>query len=307
MWTIHRPKRGWYIRLRPPSFPPGVFIPLLPLPQTSPYFAEAALSFACRTNLPSPRPPTLTQHSTDSDVPLTDNAAPRHREREPHSYPPTPPAGPVVVVKPPSPKSVHAKLDSVSLSPPRVSRRISQPTVQSAVPHFVVTPRTIAPPAAEQAQASIFSRLFAVIKSNAPTHDYSFTLAPIPAPSASTVSSASSPSSPTLTSASTSPLAQAPGGVALGPRPGQTSANPLAPTPLLTFHDRTPVWTARCSSGLIELDEQQCRVLGVDPVFYVAVALTYLEFLQEREVSISVPISYCWFIRLRLRCQFARI
>ncbi|TBU54191.1 hypothetical protein BD310DRAFT_989541 [Dichomitus squalens] len=280
VWTVHRPKRGWYIRLRTLSFPPGVFIPLLPLPQTSPYFAEAALSFACRTNLPSPRPPNLTQHSTDSELTLTDGTAPREREREAHSYPPTPPTGPVVVVNPPSPKSVHAKLDSVSLSPPRIARRISQPTVQSAVTHFVVTPRPIAPPA-EQGQASIFSRLFAVIKSNAPAHDYSFTLAPIPMPSQTTLSS---PSSPALTSPSLSPLAQASGaGPSLGAGPGQTSANPLAPTPLLTFHDRTPVWTARCSSGLIELDEQQCQVLGVDPVFYIAVAMTYLEFLQERE------------------------
>ena len=55
LWTVHRPKRGWYLRLRTPAFPPGVFIPLLPLPQTSPHYAEAALSFACRMNL-SPLP-----------------------------------------------------------------------------------------------------------------------------------------------------------------------------------------------------------------------------------------------------------
>ncbi|KAI1795463.1 hypothetical protein LXA43DRAFT_992936 [Ganoderma leucocontextum] len=263
VWTIHRPKRGWYIRLRPPSFPPGVYTPLLPLPQTSPYFADAALSFACRTNLPQTRPPALTQHSTDSDVTLTDGAAPREREREreQHSYPPTPPTGPVVIVKPPSPRSVHAKLNSVSLGSPPLR------AAQSAVTHFVVTPRPLAPPAE---QASVLSRLFAVIKSNAPSHDYSFTLAPIPA-------AAMGSSSPTFATTSGS---APPAGVA---RPGQASTNTLTPVPLLTFQDRTPVWTARCSSGLIELDEGQCRVLGVDPVFYVAVALTYLEFLEERE------------------------
>ncbi|TFK89059.1 hypothetical protein K466DRAFT_652310, partial [Polyporus arcularius HHB13444] len=271
LWTVHRPKRGWYIRVRTPSFPPGVFIPLLPLPQTSPYHSEAALSFACRTSLPSTgsssspqdgRPLMLTKHSTDSDVTLTEGAAPR----EQHSYPPTPPTGPVVVVNPPSPGSVHAKLDSVPLSPPRAARRASQPLVQSALTHFVLTPHST-PHVPESTQpTSIFAKLMAVIKNNAPSHSYSFTLSPIPGPAAAAASPTTS--SPTL---DTHTLV------------GQTGVNPLTPTPLLTFHDRTPVWTARCSSGLIEMDEGQCRVLGVEPAFYVAVALTYLEFLEERE------------------------
>lgn len=196
---------------------------------------------------------------------LTDGSTPR--EREQHSYPPTPPVGPIVVVNPPSPRSVHAKLNSVSLSPsPRPA------SAQSAVTHFVVTPRPLVPPAQETAQTSIFSRLFAVIKSNAPSHDYSFTLAPIPG----------APTSPVVPGSPTASGAASPGAGYTG-----TSGGTLAPGPLLAFHDRTPVWTARCSSGLIELDEGQCRVLGVDPVFYVAVALTYLEFLEEREVSSS--------------------
>ncbi|KAE9399412.1 hypothetical protein BT96DRAFT_920200 [Gymnopus androsaceus JB14] len=36
-WIIHRPgPKGWYIRIRSPSFPPGVFIPLIPVPSKSP-------------------------------------------------------------------------------------------------------------------------------------------------------------------------------------------------------------------------------------------------------------------------------
>ncbi|KAI0702668.1 hypothetical protein C8Q76DRAFT_229982 [Earliella scabrosa] len=261
LWTVHRPKRGWYIRLRTPSFPPGVFIPLLPLPQTSPYHADAALSFACRTNLPPTgsasdgRRPPLTKHSTDSEVTLTEGST-----REQHSYPPTPPTGPVVVVHPPSPGSVHAKLNSVSMSPPRALRRLSQPLLQSAITHFILTPHS-RPHIPEATQpVSIFTRLMAVIKNNAPSHSYSFTLSPIPG----------SPTPPTDSPGTTG-------------QAGQAGANPLTPTPLLTFHDQTPVWTARCSSGLIEMDEQQCRVLGVEPAFYVAVALTYLEFLEDRE------------------------
>ncbi|KAI0668968.1 hypothetical protein C8Q78DRAFT_978716 [Trametes maxima] len=267
LWTIHRPKRGWYIRVRSPSFPPGVFISLLPLPQTSPYHAEAALAFACRTNLPARtpssdvRPSALTKHSTDSEVTLTNGS-----RDSVHSYPPTPPQGPAVVISPPSPRSVHAKLDSVSLSPPlgHGQKRRRPGTVQSAVTNFILTPHSHAHVPQPTQPVSLLTRLMSVIKNKAPSHSYSFTLSPLPgAPTP-----APGPLSPPL------PPAEA------GPGVG---ANPLTPNPLLTFHDRTPVWTAHCNSGLIELDERQVRVLGVEPSFYVAVALTYLEFLQERE------------------------
>lgn len=57
------------------------------------------------------------------------------------------------------------------------------------------------------------------------------------------------------------------------------------PYPLLTFHDTTPVWTVGNTSGLLEVDETGVQALGVDLSFYVAVALSYLEFLEEKEVS----------------------
>ncbi|EIW56796.1 uncharacterized protein TRAVEDRAFT_151424 [Trametes versicolor FP-101664 SS1] len=279
LWTIHRPKRGWYIRVRAPSFPPGVFISLTPIPQTSPYHAEAALSFACRTNLPatptSPpsrtRPSIITNFSTDSDATLTNGS-----RDSMHSYPPTPPQGPSIVVNPPSPRSVHAKLDSVSLSPTlRPQRRPAPPTVQSAVTHFVLTPHSRAHIPEQVQQVSIFTRLMSVIKNNAPSHSYSFTLSPIP----SAPLPAPTPAPPTSPTSEVEPrlIAGAEAGA------GTSDGNPLTPVPLLTFHDRTPVWTAHCNSGLIELDERQVRVLGVEPAFYIALALTYLEFLQERE------------------------
>lgn len=93
-----------------------------------------------------------------------------------------------------------------------------------------------------------------VLKNNAPSHSYSFTLSPIP------------PLQPPVTT---------PGGQRNAPTP--------TPIPLLTFHDRTPVWTVRSSSGYIEVDRTQVRMLGVDTSFYVAVALTYFEFLEEKE------------------------
>jgi len=51
----------------------------------------------------------------------------------------------------------------------------------------------------------------------------------------------------------------------------------------LTFHDRTPVLTVRSVTGLLELDERVERDLGVAQSFWIAIALTYLDFLEDRE------------------------
>jgi len=54
-------------------------------------------------------------------------------------------------------------------------------------------------------------------------------------------------------------------------------------SPLLVFHDQTPLLTMRSLTGLIELNQVEERTLGVDTSFWIAIALTYLEFLEERE------------------------
>ena len=61
---------------------------------------------------------------------------------------------------------------------------------------------------------------------------------------------------------------------------------PPAPPPLITFHDRTPVWNFGSTTGLLEIDLAMERELGVDRAFWITVALAYLEFLTEREVNI---------------------
>lgn len=61
-------------------------------------------------------------------------------------------------------------------------------------------------------------------------------------------------------------------------------------TPLLVFHDRTPVLTVRSLTGLIEIDRAEERLIGVSTSFWIAVALTYLEFLEEREVSELITV-----------------
>ena len=49
-WVIHRPTRGWYIRLRAPSFPPESYIALTTC-KPSQEHADGALEFACRSNI----------------------------------------------------------------------------------------------------------------------------------------------------------------------------------------------------------------------------------------------------------------
>lgn len=261
LWTIHRPKRGWYIRLSTPSFPPGMFIPLLPLPQTSPYHADSALNFACRTNPPSyslsTTPRTAfsdsARDSMDSDITVTEG--PREAV---HSYPPTPPPQtPIVVVRPPSPTAVQAKLEEIAPSPSSSSapmKRLKRPPPSplSPITHFLLTPHSAplipqAPPS-----TSLFTRVMSALKNNAPSHSYSFTLSPIP------------PLQPPVTS---------PGGQRNAPTP--------TPIPLLTFHDRT---NARCGHELL------CR-RGLD-ILRVPRGEGELPGRSQRLMSVHAPLGF---------------
>jgi hypothetical protein len=65
--------------------------------------------------------------------------------------------------------------------------------------------------------------------------------------------------------------------------------------PLLKFHDTTPVLTVRSLSGEIEIEGREEAACGVDRGFWIAVALAYLEFLEEREVGL-VPFNVLFSI-----------
>ncbi|KAI0684224.1 hypothetical protein BC835DRAFT_1422414 [Cytidiella melzeri] len=232
-WTIHKPVHGWYIRLRAPSFPPGSYVTLSPLPSVSPYCSEAALTFSCRTNIPSSiaaSPSSSRRKSSDSDTTLTG-------EPTVHSYPPTPPMNAAVRVLPPSPRLVHEKLAEI----PQQAQQITT---------FVLTPHSRAH-IPEQKELSVFARMMSALKNSAPSHSSSFTLSPIP---------------------SVTPTAS-----------GSEPAVAPIPTPLLTYHDKTPVWKVGSTYGILEMDAQQEKDLGVHPSFYIAVALAYMEFLVDRE------------------------
>ncbi|KAH7922497.1 hypothetical protein BV22DRAFT_1121462 [Leucogyrophana mollusca] len=255
-WTIHRPKRGWYIRIRAPSFPPGTSISFLPVSRASPDYVDAALSFACRTSVQpsasSYSPTTSAKTSTDST--LTDATAV-------HSYPPTPPVAPITIT-PPSPQSIKAKLDEIDVSPPPAKKENPR-TQPTKVTHFMLAPHSTphVPGAQPGEQVSFFTRALSAFRNHKPSHSSSFTLCPL-APTHPTPTSTGSPSQT---------------------RHRLSQLIPPTPSPLLTFHDRTPVLTVRSVTGLLEIDRAEERMLGIQTSFWIAVALTYLEFLEERE------------------------
>jgi hypothetical protein len=164
-----------------------------------------------------------------------------------HSYPPAN-AAPSVVVSPPSPTKD---------SGPAPGLRI--PRMPSQITEFYLAPLSQPQP---QANTSFLSRALSAFRTNTSHHSNSFSLFPvIPIP---TNRPSIPPSSSALPTHHDLPLNE--------------------PVPLLTFHDRTPVLTMRSLTGFLEIDREMVLSLGVETSFWVAVALTYLEFLEEREV-----------------------
>jgi hypothetical protein len=246
--------------LRSPRFPRNVFIPLLPVPSSSPHHCPGSLKFSCRTNvvptscprsplsiLPSsPRLPGASSHSaTDSEVTLTDT--PSGQFSPTHTYPPAP-TPPSAVVPPPSPGAVHAKLD-----------QLAQPRV--VISQFILLPHSHA--AATPASEGLFSRALRTLKNNTPARTNSFTMSPLP-------------DDPPPT----------PGGTHQHHLHFSRAASGL--TPLLTFEDTTPVFSVGSSTGIFEIHLDDIGKLGLDLTFWIAVALAYGEFLGDREVRISV-------------------
>ncbi|KAF8637130.1 hypothetical protein AX17_003034 [Amanita inopinata Kibby_2008] len=264
-WTIHRPKRGWYIRLRHPSFHPGASIPFVPLPPSSPYHVDGALSFTSRTDVPHHVATPSVGSNKQFDI--QDNAG-TSSPTNLHSYPPTPPTV-SVVIHPPSPEPdstpKDADVKNQAKATPRTTPSGSPRPMQ--VTQFILAPHSVAPQTTD-ASSSFFSRALSALKNHRPSHSRSFTLSRIPPP----IHNSPPPpytSQSTLTLTSSEP---------------KTEADTIQPLkPFLVLHDRTPVLTVGSFTGLIELDQVEERMFGVDRSFWIAVALTYLEFLEQRE------------------------
>ncbi|KAH9017388.1 hypothetical protein EDB85DRAFT_2016413, partial [Lactarius pseudohatsudake] len=252
LWEIHRPLRGWYIHLRAPNFPRGVFVPLVPVPPSSPYHSPGSLKFSCRTSVasppsvsanqssPSPRFPAASHSSTDSDATLTDATSGQFSQT--HTYPPAP-TPPSALVAPPSPSAVHAKLDQLAQRHPRTRPVISQ---------FMLSPHTYA--SVTPASEGLFSRALRALRNSAPTQSNSFSLSPLP----------DGPTVAPTESAHSSQIAQ-------------------GPAPFFTFHDTTPVFSVGSSTGVFEVHIDEVGKLGVDLGFWIAIAMAYGEFLGDRE------------------------
>ncbi|KAF9528844.1 hypothetical protein CPB83DRAFT_853832 [Crepidotus variabilis] len=360
-WTTHRPLRGWYIRVRSPSFPPGAFIQLAPVPTNAPYHVEAALGFSSRTNIPILGLNGSAQDRIGPATPRESVDSQSTGRSSIHSYPPTPSAS----TPSSSPPKFHVPLDSTSsassIEPTVSSPSPPNPLAQSSssapsapvnamgsissassststlvsptpptsvvsskaklrprplthIPSSQITPFILAPsaipPSQNQANASassstaapsFFSRALSVLKNHRPSHSNSFTLSRIqrppnarPTPTTAVPPTAlvsSGPSSPPPAYASTAALisdmpqrrTSTLSTHALGTQSQLLGTQPVVHTPLLTFHDQTSLLTVRSLNGLLEIDVDEERQLGVDTSFWVAIALTYLEFLEERE------------------------
>jgi hypothetical protein len=265
LWEIHRPLRGWYIRLRSPRFPRNIFVSLVPVPTSSPYHSPGSLKFSCRANAmptsasasasassaaspsthssPSSRLPEASHSLTDSEVTLTD--APNGQFSPTHTYPPAPTPPRVAVPPPPSPHTVHARLNL--LAQPRL-----------VISHFILSPHAHGT-ATTSATEGLFSRALRALRNNAPTHTNSFSLSPLP-PDGSPPTPAEQP-------------------------PLRISGAATSHAPLLTFEDTTPVFSVGSSTGVLEVHLDEIRKLKVDLAFWIAVALAYGGFLGDREVS----------------------
>ena len=279
-WTIHRPLRGWYIRIRSPMFPPGVFIPLTPVPSTAPYHAEGALSFKSQTNIAI----TSASRASESGRESTSSTRDESASSSIHSYPPTP-TGAVINVQPPSPLP-SSPADRPS--PPQL--KISNRRPQSQITQFILAPSSIPPTHQQPVNTSIFARALSVLKNHRPSHSNSFTLSRVLPPKMSATSGTATPPPPYASNASLTNEIVQPIAAAVQTALQQQESEPLLQAPLLVFHDRTPVLMVRSLTGMIEVDESEERALGVETSFWIAVALTYLEFLEEREVTTIATI-----------------
>ncbi|KAF4611783.1 hypothetical protein D9613_004009 [Agrocybe pediades] len=397
-WTIHRPLRGWYIRLRSPTFPPGVFIPLTPVPQASSLHVDAALQFGTRTNniafvqgsstdngrrrwdtvheenededgqqreedggnkadkgksLPTSESQfTLSDQDDERDIASHPQAQERSSTSSIHSYPPTP----TITVSShtqsfslsSSSSSSISSMASSSSSPRTPTHRSRRPLSSSSVSSTTTNnpstkakskSRAYAPPLsipstqitqfllaphqpdttasqqeqlAHQQHQSFFARALSLLKTHRPTTSNSFCLSRIVPPTAAAQSATAASPSPmsatplvsggaggggnlspppyasnisltTSPASSTTHILPHPSSHSQSQPPAQAQAQPSTAPPLLTFTDHTPLLTVRSLTGLIEVDEAEERRLGVDGSFWIAVALAYLEFLEERE------------------------
>ena len=206
------------------------------------------MSFSSRTNIPGAVAQLVEEEEEDETPFKIDDEGNNDASSSAsiHSYPPAPTG-----------ISSNERTSSGSIS--KKPFRSSLKPIPTQITEFVLATSSIQQPE----NASFFTRALSVLRSHQPSHSNSFTLSRLLAPSPLTAPPPYA-SSPDMALTDIVPL-------------------PLHP-PLLVFHDRTPLLTVRSLTGLIEVEKAEERLLGVNTSFWIATALTYLEFLEEREV-----------------------
>ncbi|THH05684.1 hypothetical protein EW145_g4624 [Phellinidium pouzarii] len=235
------------------------------MPASSPFHAEAALTFSTRINpqkrkdlslaaasatVRSVSPPS---DSTKSSMETVTSSS----ETVVHSYPPTPSPTATAVKQPPSPATVHAKLDTISAS----QKPIATAAPVSAVKQFLLAPHS-SPHVPQPEDTSLLTKALSMLKNNKPSHSLSFTLCPLPS------SDLSSPSSSDVQQSSPAHI----GHFKRHSLARLGEIVPPSPPSLFTFHDPME------------------REFGVDRSFWITLALVYMEFLTERELPPGVEL-----------------
>jgi len=266
-WTIHRPKRGWYIRLRAPMFPPGSAISLSPARtsaggESATEIVDSRLRFGCRTLVPSTAsqghayPPSRSSLSSQSHTQVGLSLEPLSTSTRPESME-TPMSADLA-------HDITTQADSSIESPPN---RRSLPTS---------VPRSPPPPSEWQITHYI-------LKAGEPEegqfahlhHHHHLRSLPSQPPHTSLLHRAIAPIT-RLSNAASNHFYIVP----------ETTLNPSLP--LIVFTDTTPVLSA-IPSGTLTVDEQEIRALGVEMAFWIAVSMAYLDYLRDRDVS-STPL-----------------
>lgn len=69
------------------------------------------------------------------------------------------------------------------------------------------------------------------------------------------------------------------------PSPDSSAPPPLSLPLVMRFVDETPIFTVGSTMGAFELDQTEVKALGIDMSYWIAVGLTYLDFLENKAVS----------------------
>lgn len=305
-WTIHRPTRGWYLRLRSPVFPPGAAISLVPLAgaqngRVRGEGGESKLTFGCQTLAP-PRawtsvgqehsyPPSRTSTSSQASTSLRSIAAsPR--------APDTSPAGIEVetevegtdlgeVNKAREPLGTNlgrgGHTPKVAGPPPPQPRwQVTHYVLQTGIPEDGVLAgihhhQHLAHSPSHTPHTSFLSRALAPLVNLSHGSSHHFTIQPL-GPSPNPAQQHTPPGN--MNTAGAAGAAGASGAV------GAVGAGNSHPSvALVAFTDSTPVLRAT-PSGTLSVDVGTIRNLGVDLVFWVTVSLAFLDFLRDRDVSV---------------------